>query len=170
MAEDPELKKRLDAAYERATTFAAEELARGDSRNRAPVQEPATAPEVQAESTSQRADVDEEADGIPEVNEIDGEEDLESPAKRARVGSRGAESETVREVQQSADDEESGDEQPEPKRPRSRTLSFAVRVSWADLTEGEENVSALELYSLKCNHCDAEFSSRNALFAHLRGV
>ena len=77
------------------------------------------------------------------MNEVDREEDLESPAKRARVGSRGTESETIKEVQRSAEEEESGDEQPEPKRLRSGTLSSAVRVSWADLTEGEEGVSAL---------------------------
>ena len=46
-----------------------------------------------------------------------------------------------------------------------RTLK---NVSWADIEE--EGPSGAAIFSLRCDHCDKEFSSRNALFAHLRSV
>ena len=93
MAEDPELRKRLDAARLRADHFLAGEVDKGDDRKKVPVVEPhrpGTSGESQSvETPVNAADVpvpgaDEEDDNIPEVAEGDqGEE--ENPAKRARV-------------------------------------------------------------------------------------
>ena len=63
----------------------------------------------------------------------------------------------------------SGDGEPDSKRPRTGTLNNVVKnVSWADIEE--EGPSGIACFSLRCDHCDQEFPSRNALFAHLRAV
>ena len=180
MRNDSQLRERLDAARLRQDQYLAGEVDKGDVRHtRAASSQPketVVEPPSQAEGT---AVPEEDDDGIPEVNDEDAEVNSEPEVKRARIGSIAEESTTGNQEPRSAEAESviSGDGEPDGKRQRTGSLNVMLddeemkrvkKVSWADADELDS--SAISCFTLRCDHCDAQFQSRNALFAHLHLV
>ena len=107
-------------------------------------------------------------DEIPEVDEADADDD-ELLAKRARVRGNTGDSDSIDQAGRSAGEEDELGVEPQSKRARTGTLS-ALKVSWADITEDDIDAGVEACFTLRCDHCDEVFGSRNHLFSHLREV
>ena len=158
MKEDPNLKKKLEAAAERQNTYVARQAEAGDRQKRkaSDASGPGEVPAA-AEAAAAEAEAPEEAEeGRVESAAADSDEDLpeageEPEAKRPRMRS----SSTVQ--------EEDFDEQPEQKRPR---VGLLEKKSWADLEDDEYGGVNEEV--LVCAHCGVRFGSSKQMAKHLK--